>query len=155
MASFASVDDYLRQRDALMKEDRSLRREYMTAQLRSSLEVKADEIVRNIRAKEAATIWKEDHPEVLHPFPGMEFLTGACKSARVRVCNPYIANAVEAGKNIIEKTQIFGILSKVTRSDFKIRGRLTPDVIYRCPRAPFFTPTSMLPSMPPFSSSSR
>ncbi|KAF9448874.1 Metallo-dependent hydrolase [Macrolepiota fuliginosa MF-IS2] len=94
MAQFLGVDDYLKQRDALIQEDRSLRREYMTAQLRSPLEVKADEIVRKIRAKEAATVWQEDHPEILHPFPGMEFLTG---------------------RKIIEKTQIFQILSKMPK----------------------------------------
>lgn len=81
MASFESVEDYLKQRDALIQEDRSLRRDYMTARLRSPLEIKADAIVRKVRAKEAETIWKEDHPEIPHPFPGMEFLTGTWSRA--------------------------------------------------------------------------
>ncbi len=73
---FASAEDYLKSRDALITEDRSLRRDHQAASIRSSLEIKADEIVRKIRAEEASTIWKEDHPEIPHPFPGMEFLTG-------------------------------------------------------------------------------
>jgi adenosine deaminase CECR1 len=76
MTSFTGIDDYMMQRDALIKDDRSLRRDYMTVALRSSLEAKADEIIRKLRAKEANSIWKEDHPEIMHPFPGMEFLTG-------------------------------------------------------------------------------
>lgn len=84
----------MKHRDVLIEEDRSLRREYMTARLRSPLEVKADEIVRKLRAKEAETIWKEEHPEILHPFPGMEFLTG---------------------KKLIEKTKIFKVLSKMPK----------------------------------------
>ncbi|KXN92283.1 Adenosine deaminase CECR1-A [Leucoagaricus sp. SymC.cos] len=94
MALFSSVEEYMTKRDALIKEDRSLRRDYLTAQFRSPLEVKADEIVRKLRAKEAATIWKEDHPEIVHPFPGMEFLTG---------------------KKLIEKTKVFKLLSKMPK----------------------------------------
>jgi adenosine deaminase CECR1 len=70
------TEEYLKQRNALIQDDRKLRREYNTARHRSPLEVKADEIIREIRAKEAASIWTEDHLDVPHPFPGMEFLTG-------------------------------------------------------------------------------
>lgn len=69
-----------------------MRREYKTASLRSDKEIEADKIVRKIRALEAETIWRQDYPDVQHPFPGMEFLTG---------------------KKIIMKTRIFEILSKV------------------------------------------
>jgi adenosine deaminase CECR1 len=76
MTPSADVEEYMKQRNALIQDDRKLRREYNTTRLRSSLEVKADVIIRKIRAKEAATIWTEDHLDIPHPFPGMEFLTG-------------------------------------------------------------------------------
>ena len=68
--------EYQAQRASLIDNDRSLRRENLTVHLRSDKELEADRIVRKIRAKEAETIWKEEHPSIPHPFPGMEFLTG-------------------------------------------------------------------------------
>jgi len=68
--------EYQAQRASLIDNDRSLRRENLTAHLRSDKELEADRIVRKIRALEAETIWKEEHPSIPHPFPGMEFLTG-------------------------------------------------------------------------------
>lgn len=72
----ANKFDYFEEREKLINVDRALRRDRLSLQSRPTLEERADEIVRRIRAEEAASIWKEDHPEVLHPFPGMEFLTG-------------------------------------------------------------------------------
>jgi adenosine deaminase CECR1 len=46
--------------------------------LPSSTEVQADKIVRKIRALEADSVWAVDNPNISHPFPGMEFLTGVC-----------------------------------------------------------------------------
>lgn len=66
--------EYMSQRSSLITEDRSLRREFLKNP--SIKEIEADKFVRRIRAHEAATIWKEEHPSVPHPFPGMEFLTG-------------------------------------------------------------------------------
>lgn len=91
----AAVAEYLAMRAPLIEEDRSLRRENRTANLRSAKEIEADQLVHKIRAQEAETIWKVDHDDVAHPFPGMEFLTG---------------------KKIIMKTKIFEILSKVHMS---------------------------------------
>jgi len=77
MAASCSLSEYESQRASLIDEDRSLRREFSVyASLKSDKEVEADTIVRKIRALEAETIWKDDHPNVPHPFPGMEFLTG-------------------------------------------------------------------------------
>ncbi|KAF8163526.1 hypothetical protein B0H34DRAFT_327265 [Crassisporium funariophilum] len=86
--------EYQAQRAALIHDDRSLRREYSRAHLWSDKEIEADKIVRRIRTHEAETIWKEDHPSVPHPFPGMEFLTG---------------------KSIIMRTRLFEILSKMPK----------------------------------------
>jgi len=68
--------DYLAERASLIEQDRALRREFLATNQRSDDEVEADKIVRRIRAFEAGTIWKEEHPSIPHPFPGMEFLTG-------------------------------------------------------------------------------
>ena len=77
MAASFSLSEYDSQRASLINEDRSLRREFSVyTSLKSDKEVEADRIVRKIRALEAETIWKDDHPNVPHPFPGMEFLTG-------------------------------------------------------------------------------
>jgi len=77
MAASCSLSEYESQRASLIDEDRSLRREFSVyASLKSDKEVEADRIVRKIRALEAETIWKDDYPNIPHPFPGMEFLTG-------------------------------------------------------------------------------
>ena len=68
--------DYLKERDKLVDEDRRLRRDWPILQTRSAIETEADEIVRRVRMEEAQSIWKEEHPDIPHPFPGMEFLTG-------------------------------------------------------------------------------
>lgn len=79
-------------RAALIADDLSRRRENATLRTRSATEAQADAVLRRIRAKEAETIWREEHPDIKHPFPGMEFLTG---------------------KRIILQTRVFEILSKV------------------------------------------
>lgn len=73
---------YRGRRAALISDDRSYRRDIRT-QL-SEAEVKAEKVVREIRALEASTIWKQEHPSIPHPFPGMEFLTGTILSLRSR-----------------------------------------------------------------------
>ncbi|KAF7778536.1 hypothetical protein Agabi119p4_2881 [Agaricus bisporus var. burnettii] len=90
----SSKNEYFEERDKLIGIDRALRRDSSYIQSRSALEKEADEIVRRIRAEEAESIWKEDHLDVPHPFPGMEFLTG---------------------KRIIEKTRIFKIISQMPK----------------------------------------
>ncbi|KAG6837260.1 hypothetical protein H0H93_012265 [Arthromyces matolae] len=76
-------------RAALIHDDRALRRDCKEL---SDAEARADEIVRRIRTSEASTIWTQEHTLIPHPFPGMEFLTG---------------------RDIIMKTKLFAILSKV------------------------------------------
>jgi len=76
MSSNIDPTDYQMQRASFIDEGTSLRREFLSAHLRSVKEIDADRIVRKIRALEAETIWKQDHPTIPHPFPGMEFLTG-------------------------------------------------------------------------------
>ncbi len=86
------LENYRGARAALIADDRSRRRENAALQTRSATEAQADAVLRQIRAKEAETIWREEHPDIKHPFPGMEFLTG---------------------KRIIMQTRVFEILSKV------------------------------------------
>lgn len=66
--------NYQEARAALIQEDRCLRRDTLVQH--SDAEMKADQIIRDIRTSEASTIWMQQHESILHPFPGMEFLTG-------------------------------------------------------------------------------
>lgn len=77
-----SLENYSVHRQALINDDRSLRREFLPSSLahRSQKEAEADRIVREIRTLEAETIWRADYPDIPHPFPGMEFLTGMLRS---------------------------------------------------------------------------
>lgn len=74
--SSPAIDDYLQDRTNLINEDRALRTDCDIAKHFSSAELRADRVVRAIRAKEAQTLWGVEHEDVPHPFPGMEFLTG-------------------------------------------------------------------------------
>jgi adenosine deaminase CECR1 len=70
-----SLEVYLEERNALIREDRAMRLDSSRDHLTPS-EIKADQVVRKIRAAEAKSIWGADYDSVPHPFPGMEFLTG-------------------------------------------------------------------------------
>ncbi|KAL0946743.1 hypothetical protein HGRIS_012921 [Hohenbuehelia grisea] len=93
MTNSAELDKYHAEREALIAEDRALRRDH-TRHAPSDAEARADQVIRNIRAEEAATIWKAEYPDILHPFPGMEFLNG---------------------RSIIMKTKLFKILHKMPK----------------------------------------
>jgi hypothetical protein len=67
--------EYLTRREKLINEDRALRKDHVRTNY-SPAEQKADEVVRCIRAKEAATVWRTNHDGVPHRYPGMEFLKG-------------------------------------------------------------------------------
>ncbi|KAJ7444882.1 hypothetical protein FB451DRAFT_1293716 [Mycena latifolia] len=89
---YADFAQYKDQRAALINLDRSLRPDHSTKV--SAAEAKADRIVRELRASEAASIWGTEHEGVPHPFPGMEFLTG---------------------RSIILKTKLFDVLAKMPK----------------------------------------
>jgi adenosine deaminase CECR1 len=72
--SSLTFQNYQTQRDALIAEDRSQRVDYKDTP--SVVELKADEVIRNIRKEEAISVWGAKHDDIEHPFPGMEFLTG-------------------------------------------------------------------------------
>jgi adenosine deaminase CECR1 len=76
----SDLAEYQERRAALISDDRSYRRDLQATI--SSAEVKAEQVVRDIRALEASTIWKQEHASVPHPFPGMEFLTGTIHFSR-------------------------------------------------------------------------
>ncbi|KAG9318586.1 hypothetical protein JVU11DRAFT_678 [Chiua virens] len=67
---------YLENRIKLIDEDRALRIDYEKTKRASSVELRADRVVRTVRDREAKTLWGAEHDGVPHPFPGMEFLTG-------------------------------------------------------------------------------
>jgi hypothetical protein len=76
--AMTNASDALSQYDAsrreLIAQDRGLRVDHLRSW--SDQEKRADEIVRDIRSEEANTVWNADYPNIPHPFPGMEFLTG-------------------------------------------------------------------------------
>lgn len=76
---YASLTEYNDQRTTLIEHDRSLRVDSSSCKVSPS-EAKADAIVRELRTLENTSIWGTDHEGVPHPFPGMEFLTGGCRS---------------------------------------------------------------------------
>ena len=75
------MEEYLRQREQFIREDRALRPDRATASVLSSDERRADDILRSIRDTEAKDVWGqqttlEHHHGSKQMFPGMEFLTG-------------------------------------------------------------------------------
>lgn len=103
-----SLGDYHAIRVALIGEDRFLRRDYTWAGSLTSAEMKADKIVREIRAAEATSTWNADYDSIPHPFPGMEFLTGNySKKLGFKFLDSFLS-----GKSIIMKTRLFELLTK-------------------------------------------
>ena len=87
------MDIYLSKRDQLILEDRALRPDHTTSHVLTPDERRADEIIRNIRAEEADTVWSLDRKSChLHGsqqmFPGMEFLT--CELPCIIMCSCYL-----------------------------------------------------------------
>ncbi|KAF9265607.1 Metallo-dependent hydrolase [Marasmius fiardii PR-910] len=89
----STLEQYNAKREELIKLDRGSRRDHQVTTL-SAAEAEADQVIRSIRAAEATSIWSLDYPSIPHPFPGMEFLTG---------------------REIIVKTKLFEILSKMPK----------------------------------------
>ncbi|KAJ7185550.1 hypothetical protein C8R46DRAFT_882286 [Mycena filopes] len=85
-------EQYKKERAALISRDRSLRPDF--APILSETEIKADLVVRKIRAEEAVSIWDVEYPDIQHPFPGMEFLTA---------------------RSIILKSKLFEIITKMPK----------------------------------------
>ncbi|OJA20418.1 hypothetical protein AZE42_07492 [Rhizopogon vesiculosus] len=67
------LTDYLQKRKKLIADDRALRVDHVRANY-TAAELKADEVVRAIRAREAESVWGVEREDVPHPYPGMEFL---------------------------------------------------------------------------------
>ncbi|KAI0819073.1 Metallo-dependent hydrolase [Irpex lacteus] len=93
------LKEYYTRREQLIAEDRSQRLDAKSnAQVVNEVEVKADGLVRAIRAQEARNIWGPDSnlevDDDTHLFPGMAFLTA---------------------RDIITQTQIFKIMSKLPK----------------------------------------
>jgi hypothetical protein len=77
MTYSSDLAKYQAERADLIIRDRSLRGDHVhISRSMSEVEVKADKIVREIRAEEASSVWNAEYPSIPHPFPGMEFLTG-------------------------------------------------------------------------------
>lgn len=76
----SELERYKSERAALIQQDRSLRSDHSHSSPLSTAEANADRVIRDLRASEASSIWAADYgDEIPHPFPGMEFLTGATR----------------------------------------------------------------------------
>ncbi|KAA1469338.1 adenosine deaminase-like growth [Dentipellis sp. KUC8613] len=94
MSHETALHDHYAARAALMQEDRHLRRENKRLANLTEKEKLADKIVRAIRDEEDKSVWSVQHENIVHPFPGMEFLTA---------------------KQLIETTELFKIISKMPK----------------------------------------
>ncbi|KAI0053868.1 adenosine deaminase-like growth [Auriscalpium vulgare] len=88
------VEEYLSRRTALVATDRAFRRDNERLASLTVKERAAEAVVRKIRAAEAISVWDGEHDDIHNTFPGMEFLTA---------------------KNVIDKTQLFKIISKMPK----------------------------------------
>ncbi|KAH9848879.1 Metallo-dependent hydrolase [Lenzites betulinus] len=91
------MEEYLRERERLIAEDRSRRVDASAFGSAGDEERKADEIVRRIRTEENEIVWGPDAPPIpgsMHVFPGMEFLTA---------------------RETIVKTKLFQVVSKMPK----------------------------------------
>ena len=86
---FSMDDEYIRERERLIAEDRGRRVDALALAQATDIERRADEIVRRIRTEENKTVWGPDAPPIpgsMHIFPGMGFLTGTWACARGDDC---------------------------------------------------------------------
>ena len=87
------MDTYLKDRERLILEDRSLRPDHSSPCSLTPQEANVDEIIRRIRTAEAESVWSLDRKSV-HPhgsqqmFPGMEFLTCMCSQTHTKCITP-------------------------------------------------------------------
>lgn len=77
-----NLDNYFARREQLITEDREQRIDANVLSFRpKEIEMRADQVVRDIRAQEALDVWGSDSNLKLdvdtHLFPGMAFLTCA------------------------------------------------------------------------------
>lgn len=72
-----NIAEYQTKRAALISEDRAFRPDHANATSRSVVELKADMVVRQIRALETSSVLAHSNDEDKRPFHGIEFLTGA------------------------------------------------------------------------------
>lgn len=100
--------DYLEKREKLIADDRALRVDHVRANY-TAVELKAEEVVRAIRAREAVSVWGVEREDVPHPYPGMEFLNGMDTHLMIG-----IFSHMTIAKDIIIKTDLYSkIVSKV------------------------------------------
>lgn len=113
--------EYIRQREQLIREDRAKRIDYNNSHQPSDLERAADGLVRDIRAREAVTVWGAETTTKpaygsQQMFPGMEFLTSEHffqLKYELVMRRTFIWSWSNAARETIVRTTTFAILSKV------------------------------------------
>lgn len=100
-----TLEAYLEQRSQLIAEDTKFRSDRVKLSSLTPAESEAEKIVRRVRKVENDSIWSHKNEDLLHPFPGMAFLTA---------------------KKAISSTQIYKLVRKVC-SVFEI-----PSLLMHC-----------------------
>jgi adenosine deaminase CECR1 len=112
-----NLDEYFLRREKLIAEDREQRIDANHDILHLQSELNADQVVRDIRAQEATNVWGSKNNLKLevdtHLYPGMAFLTGALHldDAKPEPTSDFV---ISLAREIITKTQIFKIMSRVS-----------------------------------------
>jgi hypothetical protein len=68
----STIEEYNQKRAALIASERALRFDSAAIASATEHEIRAVEIIRNIRAREAAEVWNANSEKLM--YPGMEFL---------------------------------------------------------------------------------
>lgn len=106
----SDYDEYLAARTKLIAEERSIRCDTTYLKNASKEELQAEQIIREIRAEEAESIWSVDHEGITNTFPGMQFLSGEYTQVNFTTSNS--SNFCPA-KKLVMQSKIFQILQKV------------------------------------------
>ena len=165
-----SVDlsEYLADRDKLMKQDRALRVDAVKLDDLTPTEAAAEQIVRDMRAEEAVSVWGVEREGIEHPFPGMEFLTSRSVIMRTKVFNVLhkvssgclLSNLVAVLSEFVSKMPKGGLLhahlDATVDVNFLLNRILEQEALYIRASAPLTTlsPTAnVLPEFSPFAQS--
>jgi len=111
------LTDYLDKREKLIAADRALRVDCVRRANDTTAELRADEVVRAIRAREAVSVWGAEHDDVPHPYTGMEFLNGMDN----RILFTIDISHKTTARDIILKTDLYSkIVSKVSMIHLRV-----------------------------------
>ena len=80
-----------------MAEDHSLRHDTTFLRAASEDELRAEELIRKIRAEEDKSLWSIEHEGISSTFAGMEFLSGKHRNFWDRLAHSYMRTSKTFG----------------------------------------------------------